>query len=86
MGTKCALLIADLFLYCYEREFMSNLKKSIDKFNETFRYLDDIFTVDNPAFAENIPDIYPRLLQLTKANTSDKKKNIFLGFKYQSYW
>ena len=28
MGTNCAPLIADLFLYCYERDFMSNLQKS----------------------------------------------------------
>ena len=62
MGTYCAPLIADLFLYCYERDFMSNLQKSkrfdlIDKFNDTSRYLDDIFTIDNPTFAEHIPDI-----------------------------
>ena len=68
---------------------MSNLQKSkrfdlIDKFNDTSRYLDDTFTIDNPAFAEHLPDIYPRELQLNKANASDK--NIFLGFKYQSYW
>ena len=31
----------------------------------------DIFTIDNPVFAEHIPDIYPRELQLNKANTSD---------------
>ena len=71
MGTNCAPLIADLFLYCYESGFMSNLQKSkrfdlIDKFNDTSRYLDDIFTIDNPAFAEHIPDIYPRELQLNK--------------------
>ena len=77
MGTNCAPLIADLFLYCYERDFMSNFKKSkrfdlIDKFNDTSRYLDDIFTIDNnPAFSAHIPDIYPRELQLNKANTSD---------------
>ena len=63
MGTNCAPLIADLFLYCYERDFMSNLQKSkrfdlIDKFNDTSRYVDDIFTIDNPTFAEHIPDIY----------------------------
>ena len=57
MGTNCAPLIADLFLYCYERDFMSNLQKSkrfdlIDKFNDTSRYRDDIFTIDNLAFAE----------------------------------
>ena len=55
---------------------MSNLQKSkrfglIDNFNDTSRYLDDIFAIDNPAFAEHIPDIYPRELQLNKANTFD---------------
>ena len=78
MGTNCALLIADLFLYCYERDFMSSLQKSkridlIDKFHDTSRYLDDIFTIYNPAFAEHIPGIYPRELQLNKSNTSDKE-------------
>ena len=63
MDTNCAPLIADLFLYCYESDFMSNLQKSkrfdlIDKFNDTSWYLDDIFSIDNPAFAEHIPDIY----------------------------
>ena len=57
---------------------MSNPHKSkrfdlIDKFNDTSRYLDDIFTIDNPAFAEHIPDISPRELQLNKVNTSDKE-------------
>ena len=83
MGTNCVPLIADLFLYCYERDSMSNLQKSkrfhlIDKFNDTSRYLDDIFTIYNPEFAEHIPDIYPRELQLNKANTSDKETS-FLG-------
>ena len=75
MATNCAPLLTDLFLYCYEREFMSNLQtsKRFDKFNDTSRYLDDIFTIDNPAFAEHIPDIYPRELQLNKANTSDRE-------------
>ena len=61
IGTNCAPLKADLFLYCYERDFMSNLQKSKrfdlrDKFNDTSRYLDDIFTIDNPAFDEHNPD------------------------------
>ena len=41
-------------------------------FNDTSRYLDDIFTIDNPKFAAHIPGIYPRGLQLNEANTSDK--------------
>ena len=78
MGTNCAPLIADLFLYCYERYFMSDLQKSkrfdlIDMFNDTSRYLDDIFTIDNPEFEKHISYIYPAKLQLNKANTSDKE-------------
>ena len=49
MGTipNCSPLIADLFLYRYERDLMSNLKKAerfdlIDKINDTSRYIDDI--------------------------------------------
>ena len=53
MGTNCVPLIADLILFCYEGDFISNLHKSkqfdlIDMLNDTFRYLDDIFTIDNP--------------------------------------
>ena len=73
MGTNCAPLIADLFLFCYERDFMTHLNKSkqfdlIEIFNSTSRYLDDIFTVDNPHFEKCIKDIYPPELQLNKAN------------------
>ena len=90
MGTNCALLIADLFLYCYERDLRSNLQKSkrfelINKFNDKSRYLDDIFTIDNPAFAEHIPDIYPRELQLNKANNSHKE-TFFLDLNIKDIW
>ena len=78
MGTNCAKLIADLFLFCYERDFMSNLHKSkqydlIYMFNDTSRYLNDIFTIDSTVFEKHVPDIYPTELQLNKANTSDKE-------------
>ena len=78
MGTNCAPLIADLFLFCFERDFTSNLHKSkrydlIDMFNDTSQYLCDIFTIDNPEFEKHIPDIYPTELQLNKANTLGKK-------------
>ena len=57
---------------------MSDLHKSkrhdlIDMFNDTSRYLDDIFTINNPKFEKYIPDIYPAELQLNKANTLDKE-------------
>ena len=48
MGTTCALLAADLFLFCYERDFMMFLSDDkqadvIDSFNTTSIYLDTIF-------------------------------------------
>ena len=88
MGTNCAQLIADLFLYCYERDFMSDLNKSkrhdlIDMFNDTSRYLDDIFTIDNPEFEKYIPGIYPGERQLNKANTLDKETSFLdLNIKF----
>ena len=86
IGTNCAPLIADMFLFCYERDFMSNLHKSkrydlIDMFNDTSRYLGDIFTIDNREFEKHFPDIYPTELQLNKANTSDKETFLDLNIK-----
>ena len=51
MGTNCAFLVADLFLFCYERDFMMSLSDDkqagvIDAFNTTFRYLDDILNIN----------------------------------------
>ena len=59
-------------------DFMSNLHKSkqydlIGILNYTYRYLDDIFTIDNPDFEKHIPDVNQTELQLNKANTSDKE-------------
>ena len=47
MGTNCAPLVADLFLFCYERDFMLSLSEDnqhdvIEAFNSTSRYLDDL--------------------------------------------
>ena len=55
MGTNCAPLVADFFLFCYEREFMvclSDDKQSdvIDAFNTTSRYFDDILNNNNVYF------------------------------------
>ena len=55
MVTYCAPLVADLFLFCYERNFMVSLSDdkqadTIDAFNTTSRYLDDILNIDNNLF------------------------------------
>ena len=76
MGTNCAPLVADLFLFCYERDFMKDLSSDnqadvIKAFNSTSRYLDDLLNIDNPYFEGMVNQIYPSELQLNKANTLD---------------
>ena len=55
MGTNCASLVADLFLFCNERDFMMSLSDDkqadvIDAFNTTSRYLDDILHINKVYF------------------------------------
>ena len=55
MGTYCAPFVADLFLFCYERDFMLSLSDNnqtdiIKTFNSTSRYLDDLLNIENPYF------------------------------------
>ena len=83
MGTNGAPLVADLFLFCYERDFLMSLSDNkqadvIDAFNTTSRYLDDFLNINNVYFDNKVSQIYPSELQLNKANTSDTKAAFFL--------
>ena len=78
MGTNCAPLVVDLFLFCHERDFMKFLTKEkrynlIDAFNSTSRYLDDLLNIDNIHFERMVHRIYPAELQLNKANASESE-------------
>ena len=69
MGTNCAPLVADLFLFCYERDFMLSLSEDnqsgvIEAFNSTSRYLDDLMNIDNNFFDSMVNRIYSSELQL----------------------
>ena len=66
---KLCPLVADLFLFCYERDFMKSLTKEkrydlIDAFNSNSRYLDDLLNIDNIHFEHTVHRIYPAELQL----------------------
>ena len=76
MGLICAPLVADLFLFCYERDFMMSISDDkqadiIDALNTTSRYLDDNLNINNVYFDNTVSQIYPSELQLNKTNTSD---------------
>ena len=76
MGIYCAPLVADLFLFRYERDFMTSLSdvkqaEIIEAFKSTSRYLDDLLNIGNPYFEGMVNPIYSPELQLNKANTSE---------------
>ena len=73
MGTNCAPLVADLFLFCYERDFIMSFSDDtqadiIEALNSTTRYLDGLLNINNPYFEGIVTQIYPAELQLNKAS------------------
>ena len=73
MGTICVPLVADLFLFCYKRDFIlslsdDNQSEGIGAFNSISRYLNDLLNIDNNFFDSMVNHIYPSELQWNKAN------------------
>ena len=58
MGTDCAPLIADLFLFSLKFDFMRDLLRkdllAARRFCRTFRYIDDLLTLNNSSFKNSI--------------------------------
>ena len=81
MGTNCAPLLADLFLYSYESEFLQKLVKykihEARAFNFTYRYIDDVLSINNSRFTELLPLIYPPELEV-KETTDTASSASFL--------
>ena len=62
MGTNCAPLLVDLFLYSYENEVLDKLikggkRKLARKFNLSYCYIDDLISFNNKRLKEFISDI-----------------------------
>ena len=65
MGTNCAPLVADMCLFCYERDFMRSLSvynqsEVMQAFRFTSWYLDDLLNIDNIFFDSELSHIYPQ--------------------------
>ena len=76
MGTNCAPLLADLFLYSYKNEFPDNMIRSGHRrlarsFNLCYRYIYDLIVFNNKKFLDYLKEIYPSQLTVEKANKSD---------------
>jgi hypothetical protein len=77
MGTNCVPLLADLFLYSYEAEFvhkllLDNNKKLAVSFNHIFRYINDVLLINNHNFHNYVHLIYPDELGIKDTTESDK--------------
>ena len=80
VGTNCAPLLADLFLYSYESELLDNMirgghRKLARSFNLCYRYIDDLIVFNNKKFGDYVKEIYPSQLTVEKANTFDDLAN-----------
>ena len=76
MGANCATLLADLFLYSYEADFIQGLFKKNEKkltrsFNFTFRYIDDVLSLNNSRFGNFVDCIYPIELEVKDTTDTD---------------
>ena len=67
MGTNCAPLLADLFLYSYEAEFIRSLLKAGKK---------------NTKFAEYLEFIYPRELEIKETTETAASSSSYLDYLY----
>ena len=73
--TNCAPLLADLFLYSYENEFLDKLikegkRKLARKFSLLYCYINDLYDFNNKRFKEFISDIYPKELTISETTES----------------
>ena len=76
-GTSCAPLFIDLFLYSYETDFIQGLlkknkKKLVRSFNFTFRYIDDVLSLNNSMFGDFVDRIYPIELEIKDTTDTDR--------------
>ena len=64
VGTNYAPILADLFLYSYEADFIQGLLKTNEKklagsFTFTFRHIDDVLSLNNCKFGDFVDRFYP---------------------------
>jgi hypothetical protein len=89
MGTNCAPVLCNLYLYGYEAEYVSKIQRTegttaAAKFHTTFRLIDDVLSVDNPRWRSAVAEpyenggIYPEALKLGETTVSPSSAE-FIG-------
>ena len=82
MGSDPAPFIANLFLYFYEDNFLSKLKKDdiarARKFRHIFRFIDDLISLnDDDEFLRSYLQIYPSEMKLKLENQSTQSASFY---------
>jgi hypothetical protein len=76
-GTNCAPLLADLFSYSYETDFIQGLLKKNEKklarsFNFTLHYIYDVLSLNNSRFGDFVDCIYPIEPEIKDTTDADR--------------
>ena len=87
MGTNCAPLLADIFQYSYEADFIQSLlstgkKHLASRFNLTYRYIDDVLSINSPQIEHYLGQMYPAKLEIkdtTESTTSPSYLDLLLS-------
>ena len=85
---NCAPLLADLFLYSYEEEFIQNISKSGNKklakqFKLTFRNIDHVLSLNNSKFSDSIDLIYSHEVDIKMSMNSASYLDLQLEYDNQ---
>jgi hypothetical protein len=77
MGTNYPPLLADLFLYSYEADCMQGLLKKNEKklarsFTFTFRYIEDVLSLNNSRLGYFVDRIYPIEFEIKDTTDTDR--------------
>ena len=84
MGTNCAPHLADISLYSYEADFIQSLlsmrkKQLASRFNLTYRYIEDVLSINNPEFGNYLGQMYPAEFEI-KGTTESTTSASYLDF------
>ena len=76
MSTSCAPLLADLVIYSHGADFIQGLLKKNEKklsrsFNFTFRYIDDVLSLNHSRYGDFVDRIYPIELEIKDTTNTD---------------
>ena len=76
LGTNCAPLLPLLFLYSHEADLIQGLLKKNEKkltrsFYFTFRYIDDVLSLNNSRFGDFVDRIYTIELEIKDTTDTD---------------